>query len=82
MLAMAGIGAVPLAVARPLILFFISIVVNIGMWLERFVIVVTSLRRDFLPSSWGYYTPTWVDWGMLLGSFGLFFTFCLQSWIN
>ena len=42
------------------------------MWLERFVIVVTSLHRDFLPSSWDMYYPTWVDWGMLFGSIGLF----------
>ncbi|MFQ5723486.1 MAG: NrfD/PsrC family molybdoenzyme membrane anchor subunit [Terriglobia bacterium] len=55
-----------------LALFLIAIVVNIGMWLERFVIVVTSLNRDFLPSSWDMYYPTWVDWGMLFGSIGLF----------
>lgn len=50
----------------------ISIFVNIGMWFERFVIVVTSLSRDYLPSAWQYYSPTWVDWSMLIGSFGLF----------
>jgi molybdopterin-containing oxidoreductase family membrane subunit len=44
------------------------------MWFERFVIIVTSLSRDFLPSSWAYYKPTIVDFGILLGSFGLFFT--------
>jgi molybdopterin-containing oxidoreductase family membrane subunit len=55
----------------------ISIFVNIGMWFERFVIVITSLSRDYLPSSWGYYGPTWVDWSMLIGSFGLFFTLFL-----
>ena len=55
-----------------------SIVINIGMWFERFVIIVTSLHRDFLPSSWGYFTPTMWDVLCLLGSFGLFFTmFCL-----
>jgi molybdopterin-containing oxidoreductase family membrane subunit len=43
------------------------------MWFERYVIVVTSLHRDFLPSSWKYYTPTWYDWGWTVGSFGLFF---------
>lgn len=59
------------------LMFVISIFVNIGMWFERFVIVVTSLHRDFLPSSWSYYTPTWVDGGILLGSFGLFFTLVL-----
>jgi len=54
-----------------------AVVVNIGMWFERYVIVVSSLSRDFLPSSWGYYTPTWVDGLTLLGSFGLFFTLFL-----
>jgi molybdopterin-containing oxidoreductase family membrane subunit len=56
------------------VLWMITIVVNIGMWLERFVIVVTSLHRDFLPSSWDIYTPTFWDWSMYLGTFGLFFT--------
>jgi len=55
----------------------ISIFVNIGMWFERFVIVVTSLSRDYLPSAWGYFRPTWVDFSMLIGSFGLFFTLFL-----
>jgi molybdopterin-containing oxidoreductase family membrane subunit len=60
------------------VLFVASIFVNIGMWFERFVIVVTSLHRDFLPSSWGYYSPTYWDILTLIGSFGLFFTmFCL-----
>src|SRR5688572_15869578 len=60
------------------ILFVLSIVINIGMWFERFVIIVTSLHRDFLPSSWGYFSPTMWDVMCLLGSFGLFFTmFCL-----
>jgi molybdopterin-containing oxidoreductase family membrane subunit len=45
------------------------------MWFERFVIIVTSLHRDFLPSSWTMYTPTIVEFGILLGSFGLFFFF-------
>ncbi len=52
----------------------ISIVVNVGMWFERFVIIVTSLHRDFLPSSWADYTPTIVEVATLLGSFGLFFS--------
>ncbi|MBT8386661.1 MAG: polysulfide reductase NrfD [Ignavibacteria bacterium] len=56
------------------LMIIIVIFVNIGMWFERFVIVVTSLHRDFLPSSWGYYIPTIYDAGILLGSFGLFFT--------
>jgi len=55
-------------------LFVISIIVNIGMWLERFVIVVTSLHRDFLPSSWDMYHPTRWDWMTYVGSIGLFFT--------
>ncbi|MHB1308529.1 MAG: NrfD/PsrC family molybdoenzyme membrane anchor subunit, partial [Limisphaerales bacterium] len=60
-----------------LIVWIISILVNIGMWFERFVIVVTSLNRDFLPSNWGYYLPTWVDICTYLGTFGLFFTLFL-----
>ena len=61
-----------------LALFVISIFVNIGMWFERFVIIVTSLHRDFLPSSWGYFRPTIWDFACLIGGFGLFFTlFCL-----
>jgi Ni/Fe-hydrogenase subunit HybB-like protein len=56
------------------IMMVIVILVNVGMWFERFVIVVTSLSRDFLPSSWGYFKPTIFDIGILLGSFGLFFT--------
>ncbi len=54
--------------------FILTIVVNIGMWFERFVIVVTSLHRDYLPSSWGDYSPTIIEILTLLGSFGLFFT--------
>ena len=59
------------------IMFAISITTNIGMWFERFVITVTSLHRDYLPSSWGYFTPTWVDALTFLGTFGLFFTLFL-----
>ena len=55
-----------------LLLFIISLIVNVGMWLERFVIVVTSLHRDFLPSSWGRYEPTMWDWGLYVGTIGLF----------
>jgi len=58
----------------PLMLWVVSIVVNIGMWLERFVIVITSLHRDFLPSSWGMYWPTRWDWAVYLGTLGLFMT--------
>ncbi len=53
-------------------LFVVSILVNIGMWLERFVIIVVSLHRDFMPSAWGMYSPTIWDWGVLFGSLGLF----------
>ncbi|MBT4524061.1 MAG: polysulfide reductase NrfD [Phycisphaerae bacterium] len=59
------------------IIFTASLLVNVGMWFERFVIVVTSLANDFLPSSWGMYEPTWVDVVTFLGSFGLFMTFFL-----
>lgn len=59
------------------IMFVVSLFVNIGMWFERFVITVTSLHRDFLPSSWKYYVPTWYDFGITLGSFGWFFTWYL-----
>jgi Ni/Fe-hydrogenase subunit HybB-like protein len=58
-------------------LFVISILVNIGMWFERFVIIVVSLHRSFLPSSWGMFYPTLIDVGILVGSFGLFFTLFL-----
>jgi molybdopterin-containing oxidoreductase family membrane subunit len=58
---------------NPKFLFAMSIVVNIGMWFERFVIIVTSLHRDFIPANWAMYTPTIVEFAILLGSFGLFF---------
>ncbi|HZP60269.1 MAG TPA: NrfD/PsrC family molybdoenzyme membrane anchor subunit, partial [Opitutaceae bacterium] len=57
----------------PLALFIVAFIVNIGMWLERFMIVVTSLHRDFLPSSWGMFYPTFWDWATFLGTIGLFF---------
>jgi hypothetical protein len=57
-----------------IILFIISIIVNFGMWLERAVIVITSLHRDFLPSSWGMYWPTVWDWATYVGTIGLFFS--------
>jgi Ni/Fe-hydrogenase subunit HybB-like protein len=56
------------------VLFLMSIVVNIGMWLERFVIVVISLTRDFMPSAWGRYQPTVWDWATFIGTIGLFTT--------
>ena len=59
------------------VLFIASIFANIGMWFERFVIVISSLSRDYLPSSWDYYTPSIWDVLMLIGSFGLFFTLFL-----
>ena len=55
-------------------LFVISLIVNVGMWLERYIIVVTSLHRDFLPSSWGMYSGTFWDWSTYIGSIGLFLT--------
>ncbi len=55
-------------------LFFISLVVSVGMWLERYVIIVTSLHRDFLPSSWGMYQGTVWDWSFFIGTIGLFLT--------
>jgi len=57
-----------------LAVFVISILVNVGMWMERFVIIVGSLERDYLPSSWSGYAPTLIEIATLLGSFGLFFT--------
>src|SRR5690606_3469912 len=51
------------------VMFVVSIIVNIGMWFERFVITVLSLHRDYLPSSWGYFSPTWVDVLTFVGSF-------------
>ncbi len=53
-------------------LFVISIFINIGMWFERYVIIVSSLGNDYLPYAWGVLTPTWADWGILAGSFGWF----------
>src|SRR5215203_3890692 len=58
----------------PFWLFMISLVVSVGMWLERFVIIVTSLNRDFLPSSWAMYSPTIIDWSMFVGTIGFFFS--------
>jgi molybdopterin-containing oxidoreductase family membrane subunit len=57
----------------PFWLFFVAMFVNVGMWLERFVIIPASLHRDFLPSSWGMYHGTFWDWSMFIGSMGLFF---------
>ena len=59
------------------LMFIISIFVNIGMWFERFTIISTSLHHDYLPSSWGYYSPTWVEISIFIGSFGIFLTLFL-----
>ena len=57
--------------------FLMSIFINIGMWFERFVIIATTLARDYLPSSWSYYWPSWVEIGIFVGTVGLFFTLYL-----
>jgi molybdopterin-containing oxidoreductase family membrane subunit len=56
----------------PALLFLVAMIVNVGMWLERFVIVITSLHRDYLPSSWGMYHGTIWDWATFIGTIGLF----------
>lgn len=58
--------------------FIMSIIVNIGMWFERFVIIVTSIHRDYLPSSWTMFYPTWVDIGVFVGTIGIFFVLFLM----
>src|SRR5439155_20954293 len=58
--------------SSPIALFAIAIVVNTGMWLERFIIIVVSLHRDFMPSAWGRYAPTIWDWSTFVGTIGLF----------
>jgi molybdopterin-containing oxidoreductase family membrane subunit len=63
------------------LLLIISFIVQTGMWTERFVIVITSLQRDFLPSSWGMYYPTVWDWATLTGSIG-FFAFCFLLFVR
>ncbi len=59
---------------NPLTLFIVAFFINVGMWVERFVIVITSLHRDFTPSAWGMFFPTVWDWAVLFGSVGLFLT--------
>lgn len=59
---------------NPLTLFIVALFINAGMWIERFVIVITSLHRDFVPSAWGMFFPTIWDWATLFGSVGLFLT--------
>jgi molybdopterin-containing oxidoreductase family membrane subunit len=63
------------------VLWVITLVVNVGMWLERYVIVITSLHRDFLPGSWGMYYPTGWDWATYIGTIG-FFLFCILLFIR
>ena len=60
-----------------LALFLIALVVNIGMWVERYVIIITSLHRDYLPSSWGMYSGTRWDYAVFIGTLGLFVTLIL-----
>jgi molybdopterin-containing oxidoreductase family membrane subunit len=67
--------------SSPVALFLVAVVVNIGMWLERFVIVITSLHRDFLPSSWDMYRGTIWDWGLYVGTIG-FFLACMFLFIR
>jgi Ni/Fe-hydrogenase subunit HybB-like protein len=59
------------------VMIFVAVAVTAGMWFERFVIIVSSLHQDYLPSAWHIYKPTLVDYGILMGSFGLFFTLVL-----
>ncbi len=59
---------------NPLLVWILAAVVNVGMWFERFVIIVTSLHRDYIPSSWSYFRPTIWDMSLFAGTFGLFFT--------
>lgn len=63
------------------VVFIIALIVSIGMWLERFVIIAVSLHRDYLPSSWGYYTPSVWDWATFLGTLG-FFTFMMFMFVR
>ena len=75
------VAPLPLFAARvrcsPIALWLISVAVLVGMWLERFLIVIASLQRDYLPSAWGPYRATAWDWTLLAGTFGLFFVLFL-----
>ena len=62
---------------NPMLLFIVALFVNVGMWLERFTIVIISLHREFSPSKWGMYTPTFWDYATFAGTIGLFFTLLL-----
>jgi len=68
---------IPAIRRSPLLMYPVVIFVNVGMWFERFVIVVSSLHRDYLPANWDYFTPTWIDVGLFVGSIGLFLTLML-----
>jgi len=59
-------------------LFIVAVLVNVGMWFERFNIIVSSLAHEFMPNTWGDYSMTWVEYGILVGSFGLFFLLLLS----
>jgi molybdopterin-containing oxidoreductase family membrane subunit len=59
------------------VVFIVCMFVNVGMWFERFVIIVTSLAQDYLPSSWGHYSPSWVEVWTFIGTFGIFLTLFL-----
>lgn len=65
----------------PVVLFAASILINVGMWCERFLLILSSQSRDFLPSSWGDYAPTWVDVSILAGTFGIF-GFCFLLFLR
>lgn len=65
----------------PALLFLVAIAIHVAMWLERFFLIVTSLERDFLPSSWGSYVPTWIDGALLFGTF-CFFGFCFLAFLR
>jgi Ni/Fe-hydrogenase subunit HybB-like protein len=55
------------------LLFILSILINIGMWYERFVIIIGGVAHDFMPNAWGTYSPTIIEYGILVGSFSMFF---------
>src|SRR5207245_3152439 len=75
-----GVQTCALPISNPGLLFLVSFVVLVGMWLERFIIVVVSLHRDFLTSSWGMYYPTKWDWMTFVGTIGFFMAaFLLRS---
>ena len=60
------------------LVFIISIFINLGMWFERYVIIVTSLNKDYLPSAWSGYSPTWVEIGIYTGTLGIFALFIVM----